>query len=122
MIPAAALAGREIRQNPDTWSAYRELVRAVVESVARIPVVLLGVCTPDELHGWPITGCVLLDCTDDERQRRLSSDARFDDIEAALVDGRGYRTLGLPVVDTTGRTPSEVAADLARFVHRMDAG
>jgi shikimate kinase len=42
MGPAAALAGREIPQHPETWSAYRELVRAVINAVAHRPVVLLG--------------------------------------------------------------------------------
>jgi shikimate kinase len=29
MMPATALAGRDIRQNPETWPSYRELMRAV---------------------------------------------------------------------------------------------
>jgi shikimate kinase len=55
MEPAAALAGRDIRQNPDTWPAYRQLVRAVLNTMACRPVVLLGVGTPAELHDWPST-------------------------------------------------------------------
>jgi hypothetical protein len=46
MGPAAALAGREIPDNPETWAAYRLLVHAVIGSIAHLPVVLLGVCTP----------------------------------------------------------------------------
>jgi shikimate kinase len=52
MASASALARREIRQSPSTWSAYRQLVRAVLDSVRHLPVVLLGVCTPAELSGW----------------------------------------------------------------------
>jgi hypothetical protein len=56
MDPASALAGRGIRPNPDTWPAYTELIRAVIRTVVPVPVVLLGVCTPAELQGWPIDG------------------------------------------------------------------
>jgi hypothetical protein len=120
MDPAAALAGRPIRQNPDTWPAYQDLIRAVVSVLEPRPVGLLGVCTPGELHNWPIGAWVLLDCADQERRRRLVWDGRPDDIEAAVTDGRHYRAPGLPVIDTTSRTRSQVAADIARFVHRAE--
>jgi hypothetical protein len=120
MDPAAALAGRPIRQSPDTWAAYRDLVRAVVGVITPVPAVLLGVCTPDELRGWPIGAWILLDCTDQERRQRLAADVRLGDFEASITDARQYRTLGLPVIDTTSRTPSQVAADLARFVHQAE--
>ena len=122
MAPAAALAGREIRQNPDTWPAYRDLVRAVITSVAHLPVVLLGVCTPDELHDWPVGSWVLLDCADRERRERLARSARPGDVRAASTDARTYRSLGLPVIDTTGRTPQQVAAAIALFVHQAEHG
>jgi predicted nucleotidyltransferase len=122
MAPAAALAGREIRPNPETWPAYRELVGAVLRAVAHLPVVLLGVCTPDELQGWPIGIWVLLDCADEERQRRLLAQGRQDDIDTAIADGRAYRLLGLPDIETTGRTPSQVAAALAQFVQHAESG
>jgi hypothetical protein len=118
MTPAAALAGRDISEHPDTWPAYRDLVRAVLDDMAHLPVVLLGVCTPDELRGWPIAWWILLDCTDQERQRRLHRDARSRDLPGAVRDAQEYRSLGLPVIDTTARTPGEVAADLARLVQR----
>ena len=37
-----------------------------------LPVALLGVCTPNELKDWPIDAWVVLDCTDEERLRRLA--------------------------------------------------
>ena len=120
MVPAAALAGREISQYPETWPAYRELVRVVITSIARLPAVLLGVCTPDELESWPIGAWVLLDCTDQERRRRLDQRADPEQVQDAIRDGREYRLLGLPVIDTTGRTPAEVAAELARFIRRQE--
>jgi energy-coupling factor transporter ATP-binding protein EcfA2 len=116
MGPAAALAGREIRDNPGTWPAYRELVHAVIGSIAHLPAVLLGACTPDELTDWPIDAWVLLDCTDQERRRRLGRHADPQRLADAIGDGREYRQLGLPVIDTTSRTPKAVAAELARLI------
>ena len=72
MVPASALAGRDIKQSPATWPAYRDLVRSVVNALSAVPVVMLGVCTPDELEGWPIDAWVLLDCSDEERRSRLA--------------------------------------------------
>jgi len=116
MGPAAALAGREIRENPETWPAYRELIHAVIRPMAHLPVVLLGVCTPAELEEWPIDAWVLLDCTDRERRRRLGQHADPERVKDAIRDGREYRLLALPVIDTTGGTPAAVAAELARFI------
>jgi broad-specificity NMP kinase len=42
MGPAAALAGRDIPTHPDTWPAYRQLVRSILDTVAGQQVVLLG--------------------------------------------------------------------------------
>lgn len=120
MEPAAALAGRRIPQNPETWPAYRDLVRTVISAVAHLPLVLLGVCTPDELAGWPIDTWVLLDCTDEERARRLGeTDARRQ--AEGIHDGRAYRQLGLPVIDTTGRQPATVASELATLIQALQA-
>jgi hypothetical protein len=123
MGPAGRLAGREIQPNPQTWASYRGLIREVICAVSHLPVVLLGVCTPDELAGWPIDAWVLLDCADDELRRRLSSRAQPDDIHAAVSDARQYRSFGLPAFDTTCQSPSQVAAALAQFVQcRAQAG
>jgi hypothetical protein len=73
--PAAALAGQEIPGNPGTWPAYRELVHAVVGSIAHLPGVLLGVCTPDELKDWPIDAW-------GEAIRRPGQDCRWPDCPA----------------------------------------
>lgn len=115
MAPAAALAGRDVRQHRDTWPAYRQLVRAVMDAVAHLPVVLLGGCTPDQLRDWPIETWVVLDCRDQERRRRLGHHAEPGLVREAITDAGEYRSLGLPVIDTTGRSPAEVASVLARF-------
>jgi len=92
-----------------------ELATLGLERVT-VPVVLFGVATPDELDGLPIRAWVLLDCSDEERRLRLHADGRDHDSDAAVRDARHYRSLGLPVIDTTARTPALVAADLADFV------
>jgi hypothetical protein len=116
MAPAAALAGREIRQSPGTWPAYRQLVRTVLESVRHLPVVILDVCTPAELSGWPIDAWVVLDCADQERRERLAHRGDPESAEDAVADAREYRSLGLPNIDTTGLTPYRAATELANFV------
>jgi hypothetical protein len=119
MRAAAALAGREIPDNPGTWPAYRQLVHAIIGVMAHLPVVLLGVCTPDELKDWPIDAWVLLDCSEQERRRRLGQHADLERLADAVQDGREYRQLGLPAIDTTGRTPTAVAAELARYIQSL---
>lgn len=119
MEPAAALAGLEIPENPEIWPAYHDLVQAVISSVAHLPVVLLGVCTPDELKDWPIDEWALLDCTDQERQRRLGQNADPQRLAEGIRDGREYRQLGLPVLDTTGRAPATVASELAVLIQSL---
>ena len=122
MTPAAALAGRDISQHPATWPAYRQLIGAVVDTVAHLPVVLLGVSTPDELRDWPIAAWVLLDCADEERERRLSPGYDREQLAEALADARKYRALGLPVIDATSQALAVVAAELARFVLAREQG
>jgi hypothetical protein len=68
--------------------------------------------------GWPIDDWVLLDCSDQERRRRLGPQADLDRLTEAIQDAEQDRSFGLPVMDTTGRTPADVAADLAWFVRR----
>lgn len=116
MHPAAALAGRDIRLHPETWPAYRELVQTVAMSVATVPVVLLGGATPDELERLPASAWVVLDCSDEERRQRLHAGGRDHDIGSAIADAQDYRSLGLPVIDSTARPPAVVAADVASFV------
>ena len=120
MVPASALAGREIRRHPETWPAYRQLVHAALDAMAALPVVLLSGCTPDELQGWPITFWALLDCADQELRRRLSRQGRPESVAEAVHDAQEYRALGLPAIDTTGHSSEEVAAELAQLVRRLE--
>jgi hypothetical protein len=120
MEAANELGGRDVRTNPESWPSYRSLVRSIVETI-RPPVVLLGVCTPDELDGWPIDASVLLDCADDERELRLSAQRRRGEIAEAVADAREYRSLGLPAVNTTGLSPEAVARELAQLISQLSS-
>ena len=115
MDAAGELAGRDIRTSPETWPRYQNIVNTIVDSIRPHPTVLLGVCTPDELRGWPVDAWVLLDCSDDERTHRLGVD-RAQDLAKALSDARSYRSLGLPVVDGTGLSPEDVGVAVAALI------
>jgi chloramphenicol 3-O-phosphotransferase len=116
MEPAAQLAGRDIRSHPETWPGYRQLMRTTLETMAGQRVVILGVGAPDDLEGWPVSSWLVLDCTDQERRRRLTQACRAADASEAVADAAEYRSLGLPVIDTTALTPDEVASELARLL------
>ena len=120
MPDAAALAGRDVPTSPDLWGPYRLLVRSIVGMVLPVvDAVVLGVSTPDELVDWAPGSWVLLDCDDDERRDRLAGRS-VGDADEAIADARAYRRLGLPVVDSSGRTADDVAAELARIVERSE--
>jgi broad-specificity NMP kinase len=121
-IPAASeLAERDVRRSPSTWPSYRRLVRALVDTIHPAPLVLLGVCTPDEVEGWPIDETILLDCADEELRRRLRAtrDATDIDVTEALADAARYRNLDLPVIETTNRTPQAIAQELTDVIRRQ---
>jgi hypothetical protein len=116
MVPAGELAGAPIPQTPQTWEPYGRLVRAVGEAIHPADMVLLGVCTPDELTDWPAGPWMLLDCSDPVRRQRLDVREDPDETEDALVDARNYRALGLPTIDTTNLAPGEVARAVASMI------
>lgn len=118
MDAASELAGRDVRRSPNRWSAYRRLVRAIVETIDPSPLVMLGVCTPSELEGWPIDAWILLDCSDEQRQHRLSVILESAAVNEALADAARYRALDLPVIDTTHKAPQAVAAELASIIRK----
>ncbi len=77
-------------------------------------MVVLGVCTPDQLEGWPIEQWILLDCSDDERRRRLlGRDESVDMVGEAITDAQEYRRLSMPVVHSSRKSVDEVAELLA---------
>jgi hypothetical protein len=117
MEPAGQLAGRSIQANRSTWSHYDALVRAVLDQLG-VPLVLLGVRTPEELHGWPFGTWILLDCADETRVARLGERRNGAELAEAVEDGRRYRELGLPVVDSTSLAIEDVAEELVSLLTR----
>ena len=117
MGAAEALAGVAIPQAPQTWTDYERLVRTVVEQIRPVDVVLLGVCTPRQLCGWPDGQWLLLDCADGERRTRLARRGHAAAAEDAVADAAAYRSLDLPILDSTGLDPREVAQAI---VHMID--
>jgi broad-specificity NMP kinase len=119
MGPASELATRDIRTDVSTWAACRALIRSIVETVGVPDVVVLGVSTPEELSDWPQGRWLLLDCSDEERRRRLSGRGSSHDPAEAIKDARSYRSLGLPVLDTTGQNPTATAVSLTDFIRSV---
>ena len=116
MGPAQALAGVAIRQAPQTWASYELLVRTVVDQIWPVNIVLLGVCSPQQLIDWPKGEWLLLDCADDERRTRLAPRGNPAETEDAVADAAYYRSLGLPMFDSTDLEPREVAKALAKMI------
>jgi hypothetical protein len=120
MDAASELAGRDVRRSPETWLSYGKLVHSVVDSIRPHPTIVLGVCTPEELRGWPIDAWILLDCGDDERARRLGG-SRAQELAQALADAGEYRSFDLPVLDSTGLSPEDVAVAVAERIRERNA-
>ncbi len=123
MPPVRALVGRSVRKHPELWDPYSELVRSVVTSLGSVPVLLVTVCTPDELDhvhgGWPAGDWLLVDCDDEERVRRLRARGEQEGgVADAVADAAAYRSLGLPCIDTTGRDVASVADAVADWARR----
>ncbi|CBF80407.1 predicted protein [Aspergillus nidulans FGSC A4] len=117
MVPAEMLAGRSIRDNESLWKPYAALVKSVLDMLAPNSVLLLGVCTPAQLAGWPIREWVILDCDDRERTARLQQRGESaDEIQEAVSDAAEYRALGLRTTDGTTITPQETAQAIAGII------
>ena len=113
MGPAGELAGAPIRNTSQTWESYGRLVRLIVGALVPLDVVLLGVRTPVELGDWPDGRWVLLDCSDEERRRRLAGRDDPSEVADAVDDAAAYRSWEMPILDTTGLDPTKAARALA---------
>ena len=116
MGPVQALTGVAVRQAPQAWAGYERLVRTIVDQVLPVNIVLLGVCTPQQLRDWPKGEWLLLDCADDERRTRLAPRGNPAETEEAVADGALYRSLGLPMLDSTDLEPRELAKAIAEMI------
>jgi hypothetical protein len=75
-----------------------------------------SVCTPQQLSDWPNGEWLLLDCADDERRTRLAPRRNPTQTEEAVADAASYRTLGLPVLDSTDLNPLRVATAIVNMI------
>ena len=119
--PPELSARADISATPTTWRTYGLLVRAVVDQIVPTNLVLLGVCTPDELSDWPPGKWLLLDCSDDECRARLAPREDTRQIKDALEDAANYRGLGLPTLDGTSVTPRQVAREPNRVKQLLES-
>ncbi|SOD64121.1 Broad-specificity NMP kinase [Streptomyces zhaozhouensis] len=108
------------------WPSYNGLWARVVSLLLRAgrPVLVTCPLTPAEwaeatagVEGLPPAEWARLDCADADRADRLSVRGwQQGRIEGALADARELRRLVDREFTTTGRSPTEVAAELARWV------
>ena len=111
MGPAQALAGVAIRQAPQTWLARSSWYGPLLTRSGRSAPSCSSVCAPQQLSDWPNGEWLLLDCTDEERRTRLAPRRNPIQTEEAVADAASYRTLGLPVLDSTDLNPLGVAKE-----------
>lgn len=121
LAPASLLAGTSVWETSETWPAYRTLWLRIVQMLVRNGrrVALFASMDPDDLAELlPLPGVArvawcLLDCEDATRRGRLW--ARGWDrttIDEALGDARALRGRIPTVIDTSGTSPEEAAAQV----------
>jgi hypothetical protein len=118
--------GRAAKDGQINWTAFTDTWLHVAHGVAQngLPTLLLAPFIPENLDPLPGRAWVgdihylVLDCPDDERRRRMEARPRWRarDIEEQTAFGRWLRANLDPVVDTTTRSPAEVAAAVAGWV------
>jgi hypothetical protein len=124
--------GRAAHGGEIDWAAFRDTWLYVAHGVAQngLPTLLLGPLIPDHLDGLPGRSGVgeihylVLDCPDDLRRQRIEARPawRRRDIPAQTEFGRWLRQNLAPVIDTSTRTPDEVADEVAVWVRERLAG
>ncbi len=113
---------------PTTWPGLRDTWLSVVLGVAQagMPTALLGPLIPEHFEALPARRWVgeihylVLDCTDDERRRRIEARPawRSRDIDEQVRFGQWLRGNIPDRVHTTNGTPEEAAAAVAEWVTR----
>lgn len=125
LAPASALAGTSVWEASETWPAYRTLWLRIVQMLVRNGrrVALFASMDPDDLVGiLPLPGVAraawcLLDCDDATRRGRLRARGwEATEIDEALGDARVLRGRIPTVIDTSGTTPEEAAAQVRAWL------
>lgn len=128
------------RRHDDPASGYRRFRGLVLHLAERLaangwPVLIEGSCMPEQYETlgerWYFTKTAYLAvvCSDDELRRRLAARPTWRNspsrVEAMLVWNRQLREgsapseLAIDVIDTTGRTVAESAADVHAWIKRQ---
>lgn len=108
------------------WTAFTDTWLHIAHDVAQngLPTLLTAPFIPEQLAALPGRAWVgdihflVLDCPDDARRRRIEARPRWRDRDTdAQVDfGRWLRKNLAPVIDTTTRSPGQVATEVAAWV------
>lgn len=119
MEAAGALMAVDIREHEAAWVPYAALMRQVVEVIGPDRVIMLGVCTPEELPNWPPGDWLVLDCSDHVRASRLRERGEAEaNIRSALEDATAYRNLDFATLDVTGLSTEDTAVAIAEIYGR----
>jgi RNase adaptor protein for sRNA GlmZ degradation len=115
---ASKLTGKSIIFDNASWAPYRAVWLEVMHSVhknARTPVLFASIDKPDlaPLHtNWAASvEWLLLDCSDSIREERLNGRANWttEMLKEAKADAAALRETIQDVIDTTKRSPGDVA-------------
>ena len=124
--PASTLTRTDIRTDTQRWPAYRKLWLEFLKQVAqnrRLPVLfgpldksdLSGLCDGLELH------YLLLDCSDNIRQRRLQQREWTEaQITEALEDAKLLRSEIDLQFDTGSSSPEQIADNLDKWLKTLN--
>jgi hypothetical protein len=130
LAPASALARLDIRTTAEAWPAYNSLWLEVLHGVIRngATPVLFAPLDPRDLPADTVPGwCggvrwLLLDCSDEERIRRLAARGDQAGVQAeALADAAFLRSSISDQVDSGGLPPAEVALRILTWLREGPA-
>ena len=118
--------GHAAKDGQVDWPAFRDTWLQVAHGVAQngLPSLLLGPFIPEHLEDLPgrawvgETHYLVLDCPDDQRQQRIDARPpwRGRHLPEQFEFARWLRRHLAPVIDTSTRTPAQVADEVAAWV------
>ena len=119
----SAAAGTDAHRDETTWDGLAEMWVAVVEAVLAggHDVVLCGPARPDDVatagFGGASLRCAFLNAPDDALAARLRSRGETEEeITEELSDAAALRASSWVPISTAGRSPAEVAEEVALWV------
>ncbi len=119
---ASSLAGRSIYTDASTWEPYRKLWFEILKGISlnHQVTVLFAPISKQDIEGLVDKATIswlLLDCSDNERIKRLEQRRWSQDkIQEALNDANELRQEVSDVIDTSNKTPEEVAKKILEWL------